>query len=133
MDVQLDRTSISAGLIVYKLLTESQAVKETATKVFPVCITDEDAELPYVVFRFASFNPEQVKPDGGPDDCNLIADCLGNGYEEAVNLAEMVRAALENAECSISGLTLSGCVMTDREEFWEADAYVERLVFSLTV
>lgn len=133
MDAPSRRTSISSGLIVYKLLTESAEVSEIATTVFPVCITDEEAALPYVVFRFASQGPEQVKPEGGPDSCQLLVDCLGKSYGDAVNLAEAVRKALEDAECSIADLDLNGCTMTDREEFWEADAYVERLVFTLTV
>ena len=133
MDAGLIRSSISAGLLVYKLLDDSKVVKERSTTIFPVCITDDEAQLPYVVFRFASQDPEQVKPKGGPDTCTLVVDCLGDTYGDAVNLAEAVRYTLDDAECAVDGLELSGCVMTDREEFWESDAYVERLIFTITI
>ena len=133
MDAESDRSSISAGMIIHRLLSESEDVSAMATKIFPVCITDEKAVLPYIVYRCVKQEPTPAKPQKGYDSCLMAVDCLGDLYSTAVELAESVRSALENGECTADGITLSSCLMTDREEFYEADAYVERLIFTVCI
>lgn len=132
MDAQSPKTSISSGLLIYKLLSTHTGVSAMATKIFPVAITVENAQLPFIVFKAVSQDPTQTKPQKGYDTCQIAVDCAGREYEDAVELAELARAALEDAECEADGLALGLSTLTDREEFYE-DAFVERLIFTITV
>ena len=133
MDAELTKTSISAGLLVYRLLSEDAAVSAMATRIFPVAITAENVTLPFVVFRAVTADPTGGKPGRGFDTCQIAVDCAAGGYAEAVGLAEAVRAALEDRECTRDGISIGISMMTDREEFYDSDAFVERLIFTITV
>ena len=127
-----NRTSISAGLIIRKMLMEDPEVSRMATKVFPVAT--DTAECPYVVFRAKESGQERVKNPVKRNDTVLMeVCCCGKEYEESVVLAEAVRGALDNRRGEHAGLTMRSCVMTDREEVYEGDAYVEVLTFELKV
>ncbi len=132
MDAPSPKTSISSGLLIYRLLSGHAGVSQLATKVFPVAITAENARLPFIVFRAVSQDPTETKPQKGFDTCQIAVDCAAGDYEEAVTLAELAREAIEDAECSEDGISLGTAVLTDREEFYD-DAFVERLIFTITV
>lgn len=133
MDAELHRTSISAGLVIYKLLSGDPSVKGMATKIFPVAVTAESVNLPFIVFRAVKQEPTETKPQKGYDSCLIAVDCAAENYEDSVTLAELARAAIEDKECEIEGLSLGISLLTDREEFYEEDAYVERLIFTITI
>ncbi len=132
MDAQSPKTSISAGLLIYQLLSGHEGVSSLATKIFPVAITAENARLPFIVFKAVSQDPTPATPQKGYDTCQIAVDCAGSDYEEAVALAEMAREALEDVSIEAEGLSLSLSLLTDREEFYD-DAFVERLIFTITV
>lgn len=133
MDARSHKTSISAGLLIFALLSEDPDVSRMASRIFPVAINAEDVPLPFVVFRALKSEDTQTKPSRGYDTCMMAVDCAGGTYEEAVELAEHVRAALEDKECERGGLSLGLCFMSDREEFYDSDAFIERLIFTITV
>lgn len=132
MDAPSPKTSISAGLLIYRLLSEHRGVASMATRIFPVAITADEAKMPFIVFRAVSQEPTETKPQKGFDSCQIAVDCVGSEYEEAVELAEFARAAIEDASCELEGLSLGLSTLSDREEFYD-DAFVERLVFTITV
>lgn len=133
MDAKSHRSSISAGLLIFALLNEDPDVSSMASRIFPVALTSEDIPLPFIVFRAISQGDTQTKPSGGCDTCQIAVDCAGKTYEEAVELAEYARSALEDRECERGGLSLGISYLSDREEFYDSDAYVERLIFTITV
>ena len=59
--------------------------------------------------------------------------CYTAGYSEGVVLAEAVRSALEGVQTSHSGLSLRSCMLTDAEEYFDNDAYVQSLTFALRI
>lgn len=132
MDAQSPKTSISAGLLIYKLLSTHPGVSGMATKIFPVAVTSENVLLPFIVFKAVKQEPTETKPQKGYDTCEIAVDCAAREYEEAVTLAELARSAIEDTGCTEDGLSLGLASLTDREEFYE-DAFVERLIFTITV
>lgn len=132
MDAQC-LSSISSGLTVYRILIEDVNVSGMATRIFPVAITSESVSLPFIVYRTVKQDPVPAKPQKGADICQIAVDCVASGYKEAVELAEYARAALESDDGEGTALCFSSCLMTDREEFFEDDAYVERLIFTITI
>lgn len=127
-------TSLSAGKLIRRILTEDEAVRAAkVTKVFPV-VTD-NAILPYIAYRRKSVEAGAVKGAvvGNADTTAVEILCFTGDYESGVSLAEAVRDALDGRQAEADGLRMRSCVMTDSEEAWQDDAYVQRLVFTIKV
>lgn len=126
-------TSLSAGAIIRSLLLADEAVAAKARKVFPVAI-DTTAELPYVLYRRTALEPTPQKTGRPGDDAVLMeVYCYAATYAESVELAEAVRAALDFATGEAAGLRLRACHLTDSEEGWGDDAFVQKLVFNVKI
>ena len=125
------KTSISAGLIIGDLLANDPAVKAIVTEVFPV-ITDE-AILPYVSFRALKMENSPAKGTVGPETLLAEVCCLSDSYAGSVQLAECARAALDGIQASLDGIRMRSCFFEDREETWEDDAYIQRLIFRIKI
>ena len=129
-----DKTSISTGLIIYKLLTEDPEVSGMVTRVFPVAVLADKAVLPYVVFRAKEMDQLPVRNPMRPND-TVMMELLacGKDYETSVTLAEAVRSCLDNIEATEDGLRMRSCMMTDREETYEDGAFVQVLTFTIRI
>ena len=126
------RTSLSAGIIIRDILTKDADVSRIATKVFPV-VTDK-AILPYVAYRRSRLEHNPVKTGmPGADKVQIEINCYSKTYEGSIELAEAVRAALDNAQGEKSGLAMRSCYLSDGEEFYEDDAYVQGLIFTVQI
>ena len=131
-------TSLSAGLIVYDILTNSQAVSSLATRVFPVVIADdENVELPYVCYHRTRMDQTPVKGTGRVNDtvC-IVVDCYGSSYEQSIELAEAVRTALDGLYeyHATEDIILRSSFLIDAEDFADEDGnIVQELTFNLRI
>lgn len=124
------KTSLSAGAIIRAVLLEDAGVAARVKKIFPV-VTDK-AELPYIVYRRSSLEPNPQKSgQPGADEVQIEILCYTARYGEGVELAEAVRNALDYVNAEHDGLRLRSCYLTGSEEGWENDAFVQQLVFSM--
>lgn len=125
------RTSLSAGIAIYDLLTQDEELMRRVTKVFPV--VTEEAQLPYVAY--ARTRMEVAKPKGaaGSDRVEITVRCYAATYGESVEIAEIVRGVLDDAQWSGSGMTMRGCVLTGSSESATDDAFVQELVFGIRI
>lgn len=120
---------MSAGLIVMDLLQKSPA-KEMVTKIFPL-ITGE-AELPYICYRKSGGEYIHLKK-GVRDTVYMEVWCFARDYGESVELAETVRSALEHRQTTYEDLQLTACRLTECEELWEDDAYIQKMIYYLKI
>lgn len=126
----VSKTSLSAGAVIRAVLLEDPEVAKRTKKVFPVAT--DSAELPYILYRRAalSANPQkQGKP--GADEIAVEVLCFTERYTEGVELAEAVRGALDFTEAESDGLVMRGCHLSDSEEAYQDDAFVQQLVFTI--
>lgn len=121
-------TSLSVGKIIRSLLVADPTIKAKVTKVFPV-VTDK-ANLPYIAYRRAGIEPRPFK-GGNADTVTVEVLVFTADYESGVELAEDVRRVLDCQQDEIDGLTMRSCTLTDGEEAYQDDAYVQRLVFTI--
>jgi hypothetical protein len=129
-----NKTSLSAGAIIREVLLEDAAVAAKTSKVFPV-VTDQ-AILPYILYRRAAMFQSPVKSGPGADTVQIEVICFAESYQESVELAEAVRAALDNlrdVETNDHTLQMRSCTLTDSEEAWQDDAYLQSLVFTVKI
>ena len=127
----VSKTSLSAGEIIHAILTADSEVMARATKVFPV--VEDKAELPYIVYRRTQLEQVPTKAGRGADTVGIEILCYSAGYTEGVELAEAVRGALDGAQGESDGLTMRSCYLSDSEEAWQDDAYVQQLVFNVKI
>ena len=125
----VSKSSLSAGEIIRAVLTSDPEVTARAKKVYPV--VEDTAELPYVVYRRTKLEQGQVKGRRGKDNVTIEVLCYTKGYTEGVELAEAVRDALDNKTAESDGLVMRSCYLTDSEEAWQDDAYLQVLVFNV--
>lgn len=127
----MKRTSLSCGLVIFEALSDSEALREKVTKIFPL-VTDT-AELPYICYRRAAGEFQQTN-SGARDEVSFEVYCFAATYSESVDLAEEVREALDGirgeSEC---GLRIGACRLSGGEELWEDDAFIQKLVFDIKI
>ena len=125
------RTSISAGLIIGTLLSEDPYIAAIATDVFPVVI--DEATLPYVSFRALKMENAPAKGAPGAEALLMEVCCFSDSYAGSVELAEAVRAALDGKQASRDGMRMRSCFFEDREEDWQDDAYIQKMIFRIKI
>lgn len=126
------QTSLSAGSIIRGALLEDEAVSAITRNVFPVVV--DNARLPYIAYRRVSFEQKAQKTGlKWADTVEVEVVCYAASYEESIRLAEAVRAALDGVQYAIGDLNMRCCTLTGAEEGWQADAYIQRLVFTLKI
>lgn len=128
-------TVLSAGLLIYDILSEDEGLKAAGCrKVFPV-VSEEGAQLPYVCYRRAAVTNAAVKGSRGPDTATVEVACYASSYAEGVGLAEAVLAALDGLQAVYEDdegntLTARSVGLTDAEETWADGAYIQTLTFT---
>ncbi len=126
------KTSLNAGAVIRALLLADAEVKKRTNKIFPISI--DNAQLPYILYRRASLQHDPVKAGlPGADTVNMELVCYTAKYGEGIELAEAVRAALDNAEGESDGVIMRSCTLADSEEGYEDDAFAQRLIFSVKI
>ena len=126
------KTSLSAGAIIRAVLLEDADVAARTNKVFPVAT--DSAELPYILYRRSSLTPNlQKSGQPGADEIQIEVICFTERYGEGVELAEAVRAALDQVSARHDGMCMRSCYLCDSEEAYQDDAFVQQLVFSIKI
>ena len=126
-----NKTSLSAGEIIREILSSDPEVVARTNKIFPVAV--DNADLPYVLYRRVQLEQVPVKDRRGADTVGIEIMCYTAQYTEGVELAEAVRAALDGRQTELDGLRMRSCFLSDSEEAWQDDAYVQQLIFTVKI
>ncbi len=124
-------TVLSAGLVVNEMLSSDASIAAAVTKVFPVVV--DQAILPYIAYRREGLETRPVKGERSADTARIAVRCYAATYAGSVELAEMVRAALDGATYRGDTLSMRSCCLVGGSETWEADAYVQELIFAVRI
>lgn len=127
----VNKTSLSVGEIIYDVLTNDAEVMARANKVFPV-VTDK-ATLPYVAYRRSRLEHSPAKGTQGADTVQIDVLCFAAKYGDGVQLAEAVRQALDGKQATKDTLIMRSCTIAGGEEYYENDAYIQELNFTIKV
>ena len=130
-------SSLSAGLLVYDILSNDSGVTERVNKIFPV-VSEEGAQLPYICYRRSSAEIMPVKGSCGPDSIGMEVVCYAATYAESIAIAEAVRSALDGISAEYEdddgdALVARSSLLTDAEESWDAGAYFQLLSFQVRI
>lgn len=127
------KSSISAGQIIYSLLTTNSAVSAiVGTKVFHVT-AKSDIQLPYVTYRRTATETVPVKYGHGAETVHIEVDCFAENYDDSVALAERVYEVLDHSTVDTGTLPLRSCTYENSAEGYEGGAFVQSLIFKLKI
>lgn len=98
---------------------------------YPVIAPAEET-MPLIVYRRYGLDPEQVKSGRPADTTGVEMEIWTGSYEEGVELAERVRAALDGITATASGMRMRSCFLEDAYEDGTADGiHVQALKFRM--
>lgn len=144
----MSKSSISAGEIIRQCLIEDASVRLKVTKIYP--IIEDSSDMPYIVYRRSGMQQNPVKTGMGADTIIMQVVVYAKTYGESVEIAEAVRDCLDGAQavhlCSDfgvsfdddfgggkEGLVMRSCHLTDCQEAYMNDAYVQNLIFTVKI
>ena len=127
----MSKSVLSAGKIIGNVLENNTEVRSRVTKIFP--IMSNKALLPYVYYRRVGFSQIPQKVGRGADTVVIQVACCTADYESSVELAEAVRNALDYQQAELDGQVMRSCVLTDCDETWSDDAFVQNLIFTVKI
>ena len=129
----IQKTSLSACEIIYDVLSNDASIAAKVTRIYPV-IELTEAQCPYIVYRRTGLeaNPQKAGQPGA-DTLVIEVGCFANDYEDSVELAELVRSALDYKQHATDDLRLRSCHLSGATEEFEGDAFVQNLLFTIKI
>lgn len=130
----VNKTSLSVGELIREILLEDPDVAARCNgTIFPVAT--DSANLPCILYRRAGLSQLAQKSMRPTDNTAMEILCYTADYEEGIELAEAVRAALDqkSAISNDGTLTMSLCTLESSEESWQDDAYIQQMIFNIQI
>ena len=124
--------SILVGLAIKGLLEASKAVVGYVdNKIYPVYLTKDEA-CPFILYRRASVTPNYTKDKYSTGDEVVVEiSVLAEGYGESVEIAQVVRDALEKRKYEDERITINDIIMVQAQEDFVEGVYVQVLTFKI--
>lgn len=122
-------TAISVNKHIYQLLSSDSGLTSMVdNKIYPL-VAEESVTYPFVIFTKESVSGNYSKDFLVNDTVTISVVVAASNYFQTVNIAERIRAILENYR---DGYFLSILLDNVTEEFIE-DAYIQQLQFSAKI
>lgn len=126
-------TSLSIGLAAYNMLSSSTELTEQVTAIYPV-VSAVEAVLPYVAYRVSGSDCTPTKSLVSSDSVSMEVTVWANTYQECVEIAESVRAALDYKCGDFGGLQVRSCTFSGQgAEDFQDDAFYKILNFTIKI
>ena len=122
-------TAISVNKHIYTILTGDTQLRELVSdKIYPI-IAEETVSYPFIIFTKETVDAAYTKDFLTYDNVTFSVAIAANNYFETVQIAERVRAILENYRDNYFMTVLLNNVT---EEYVE-DAFIQQLQFSAKI
>lgn len=118
--------------ILNRMSISEELTAEVGDRMFPVALSAE-TKFPFICYERSSVSPLRTKDiRTGEDAVTVDVFVFSDNYKESVQVAELVRKALDCTGGIYSTFRVSGCYMTDAMEAFSDNVYMQQLVFNLT-
>ena len=100
-------------------------------RVYPLVIPDGTPRYPFIVYKRLGISPDYTKDGRGEDNCNVQISIISKIYEDAINIANVVRYKLESVTADYPAFAINSAKLAgaDEEYIDGVDAYCEILIF----
>lgn len=129
------KTGLSALRHVRQTLLASQSFSHiVGNKVYYVAAT-QGAVKPYVTCACTAVVSEYTKDGWVRDNAVVAVDVVADSYEQAVEIAEIVREKLEDSAKAYEDWQIEDCRMARSAEGYsmEVDAYIKTMDFEISI
>ena len=123
---------LKIGKVIYELLSKNEELKKVVdTKIYPL-IANETTSFPFIIYKRTS-----IVNDGNKDYqskyamINLIV--VDNEYEGSVQIAELVRKAIEHKRGKIADFMVEDITIEDAIEDYVDDAFIQELTIKIEI
>lgn len=124
---------MSIGKLIYGAIqADNQLVTKLGTRVYPI-VAEVNTDFPFVTYSRQNVYPMNASKDGWFSDSISfnITVCSGS-YEEACEIADLIRDCFENKVISNTNLEIRNIHLTQAAESWSENTYVQSLTFTCT-
>lgn len=113
-----------------KLAADGKLAVKVGDRLYPVSVKS-DVACPFVVYERDSVQPNGTKDGTDGDTVGMNVYVFAESYKESVEIAEMIRAALDGSSGSYATFDVDECDFTDAAESYDEGIYAQQLVFTI--
>lgn len=123
---------LKIGKVIYELLSKNTELKKVVgTKIYPL-IANETTSFPFIIYkRIGIVNNGNKDYQSEYAMINLIV--VGNDYESSIQIAELVRKAIEHKRGEIAGFMVEDITIEDAIEEYIDDAFIQELTIKIEI
>ena len=124
--------SIFIGKALYLLLNDDAILKKSVTGVYPL-IAENDAKYPFITYSRDNIYSNICKDGYYEDKVTFSVTVVSANYLNSLDIANRVRAILEQKEIITKDVILYNVKLTGIDESFNDNAYIQNLSFDCTV
>lgn len=122
--------SILIGKTIYKLLTDSDELKNYVdNKIYPL-IADDGVTFPFIIYYRTSIRNTVCKDGYYEDEVSFSIIAVSNSYIQSLEIANIIRNIFEKKKLTD---TIYNCTVEDIDEDYRDNAYVQQLDFNCKI
>ena len=125
--------SLQVGKAIYTLLSSNQQlVSMVDGNIFPL-IAEINTTFPFIVYRREAITPQYTKDYWTSDEVMINVMVASNDYVESIEIADLVRQSLDQKKGEYSGITIKDIRLTQADEDFIDDTYIQYLTFKIKI
>ncbi len=118
--------------ILSRMSLSEELTAKVGDRMFPVALSAE-TKFPFICYERSSVAPLRTKDiRSGEDAVTVDVYVFSDNYKESVQVAELVRKALDCTGGIYNTFRVTECYMEDAMESFAENVYMQQLVFNLT-
>lgn len=96
-------------------------------------IAEAETKYPYVVITRTKISSRDENKDFNTDEIGVNIKVWSDKYDEAVNIADAIRFAIEGKEVEVDNETMDSIVLSSSTESWTGEAYLQSMDFTAEI
>ncbi len=125
--------SLQVGKAIYTLLSSNQQlVSMVDGNIFPL-IAEINTTFPFIVYKREAITPQYTKDYWTSDEVMINVMVASNDYVESIEIADLVRQSLDQKKGEYSGIKIRDLRLTQADEDFIDDTYIQYLTFKIRI
>lgn len=126
--------SLQVGKVIYNILSNDEKVKEKVNnKIYPL-VADNGTTFPFIVYKRLNIVPANSKDRFVYQETDFVEVAVASdNYNESIELADLVRTALEGKKGIFNNISISKIDFEDANENFLDDTYIQTITFKIFI